>query len=100
MGSPNSTKEVPGQYIVKPWVGNAATDIWENLADTELLSAKSSNVKGRDYIPRNAIDDPNLLTRWVSSTDDANDQEWVNIDLGGPHDAYVPTSQLPHRQQG
>jgi len=99
--SPASTEEVPGQYIVKPWVGNAATDVWENLADTklELLSAQASNVEGKDYIPRNAIDDPNLLTRWASSKDDANDQEWVNIDLGGSqsvgavyikwHDAYA-----------
>lgn len=89
--SPAGAEEIPGQYIIKPWVGNAATDIEEDLSDTklELLSAQASSVESRVYAPRNAIDDPNLLTRWSSkdrnrNNGNDNDNEWLNIDLGGP----------------
>ena len=84
--SPPTTDEIPGQYIIKPWVGNAATDVWEDLQDAKLTlaSAQASNVQSSEYAPRNAIDDPNLLTRWSSSQTNSNQAEWVNIDLGGP----------------
>jgi len=79
--SPPTTDEIPEQYIIKPWVGNTDTDICEDLVDTRfrLASAQASNVQSNKYIPKNAIDDPNLLTRWSSSQINPNAAECVNI---------------------
>jgi len=85
--SPPTLDEVPGEFIVKPWVGNAATDVWENTDQTKLSlsSAQASTVMGANFLPRMAIDDPNLSTRWASSKNSpADSSEWINVDMGGP----------------
>lgn len=86
--SPSELDEVPGQFIIKPWVGNAAADIWESREDTKVVlsSCQASTVQNANLLPRYIIDDPNLGTRWASSPSPGvrRDEEWINIDMGLP----------------
>ncbi len=51
--SPPSADEVPGEYIVKPYVGYAQNNVYEtSTARLKLHSAQSSTVNGNSYIPR------------------------------------------------
>lgn len=84
--SPPTMDEVPGEYIVKPWVGYANDDVWETKAQTKLLlqSAQASSARATEFNPRQAIDDPNLETRWQSILSMDGGSEWVTVDMGGP----------------
>lgn len=83
--SPDSLDSVPQQYIVKPWIGQAQTDIYETLEETKLLlsSAQASTTRNKSFIPAYAIDDPSLVTRWASGSNRGDLIEWLQIDLGG-----------------
>jgi hypothetical protein len=81
--SPPAADEVSGEYIVKPWVGYAATDVWETPLQTRLLlsSAQASTTKGAAYLSRYAIDPyPTHSNQWSSMG--GTGDEWLQIDLG------------------
>lgn len=86
--SPPSMDEVEGEYIVKPWIGGGNNDVWETLDQTkvELASAQASSTLGNGFLPKYAIDDPNLSTRWASKVrgegQKSDSEEWINIDMG------------------
>lgn len=72
--------------MVKPYVGTAATSIWESRADTRLAvsSAQASTNQGTAFLPKNAIDD-GVASRWRSAVSaHATQTEWLSIDLGMP----------------
>ncbi|KAL7529137.1 hypothetical protein ACHAWF_002852 [Thalassiosira exigua] len=82
--SPPALDEIAGEYIVKPWVGYASTNIYETTtAIIPLDSAQSSSVEGGDYLPRFAIE-PHPQKWMSSSLSPAGTEEWVQIDTGYP----------------
>jgi len=83
--SPESMHEVDGEYVLKPWVGSAMTEIRESYIDTLLAldSAQSSSERGIDFVPKNAVNS-NLLDNWSSSLTRPESVEWLQIDMGGP----------------
>jgi len=87
--SPSSLDVIPGQYIVKPWIGSASSDVWETKVQTqlELASAQSSSTRGNNYA-RYALEDVEGK-RWESDKRRESDkrwssQEWLVLDMGGP----------------
>jgi len=110
--SPPTDDEISNQFVVKPYVGTAATSIWESRADTRLAvsSAQASTNQGTAFSPKNAIDD-GVASRWRSAVSaHATQTEWLSIDLGMPQtvrevyidwsDAYARDYRIQVRSRG
>lgn len=81
--SPSPLDVIPGEYIVKPWVGSASIDVWETNAQTrlKLAVARSSSTEGNN-VPRHALRNDEGK-RWKSERRTWY-QEWLVLDMGGP----------------
>lgn len=106
--SPPAVDEIPGEFIIKPWVGNAAVDVWETAAQTSLVlgdaqssskeaiyntfqdgeifpvAAWSSSTENNQYGPYKALDG-SAGTRW-SSCGGCESTHWLDADLGNEYD--------------